>query len=186
MTWNVGIDNRLRRVLIYYVLCAASAMVICSAAVVSQNYAASLDRTYSELQLIQTNRLRLLTGIREKQAILAKVAPMVMNRSAEGIAEETILLRVDAIMSRMKGAAVVLGDFDRNESGTALSVTISGALRDYTTLLEDLRYLQGMNAPFFFIQTVTLGKGNNENEKVVGFEIKGLLRYPPTPAGAVP
>ena len=179
-------DPRLKRLLIYYASSALGVLIVLTVAIVSRNYVMSLDQTYDELQSIQTNKLKLGAEIKEKEALLARVISMTPAGNGKEATEGAILRRVDAIMSRMKGAAVVLADFDQKDNETVLPLTINSVIGNYTVFLDELQYLQTMDAPFFFIQSISLSKTSPETGGSIKYDIKGVLKHQSRPTdGAV-
>jgi hypothetical protein len=90
--------------------------------------------------------------------------------------EGAILTTVDAIKTRMKGADINLANLEKKENEVTLPVSITGAMNEYASFINDVGYLQSLVSPFMFISSISISKSSDEKKGAVIFEIKGTLK----------
>jgi hypothetical protein len=61
-----------------------------------------------------------------------------------------------------------------------LPVNIKGPLRDYTTMVNQVGYLQSLKFPFFAINGIKISKSDVQAKSLTTFEIAGVLKFPKT------
>jgi hypothetical protein len=169
-------DRKLKRLLFFYTVSAFCAVVFISGAILSGRYITSLSNTLNQFQTLKTNHIKMKGSIKEMEITSAKIQSMIPHNYKVEEMEGAILLAVDSIRSRMKGADMKVGTFERKENEVSLPVTIVGTIQDYTMFVHDLGYLQAMTSPFVFINSVSLSKSSTEAKDAVAFDIKGVLR----------
>jgi hypothetical protein len=114
-------------------------------------------------------------AIKEMEITSARIESMIPPNYKVEEMEGAILITVDSIRSRIKGADIMVGNFDRKENKVALPITLTGAIGDYTTFISDIGYLQSLTSPFMFINSVSISKSSVESKEAVNFDIKGVL-----------
>jgi len=169
-------DKKLKRLLIYYVLSAFCATVLISGAVLSDRYIASLSNTLNQFQTLKINHIKMKSSIREMEMTSARIESMIPTNYKVEEMEGAILITVDAIRSRIKGADIMVGNFDKKENEVALPITLVGTVGDYTMFINDIGYLQSLTSPFMFINSVSISKSAANTKEAVNFDIKGILK----------
>ncbi len=169
-------NNKLKRLLIYYTISALFATVSISGAILSDRYITSLSNTLNQFQTLKINHIKMKGAVKEMETTSAKVQSMIQPNYKVEEMEGAILIAVDSIKSRMKGADIMLGNFERKENEIALPVTITGAIRDYAAFINNLGYLQSLTSPFMFINSVSISKPSTETKEAVNFDIRGVLK----------
>jgi len=176
-------DSKLRRLLIYYTVSAMLAATLISGTVLSSRYIASLSNTLNQFQTLKINHYKMKSAIREMEATALKVHSVIPSDNRPEEMEGAILGTVDAIKSRMRGATVVLEDFNKKESEVSLPITITGNISDYTIFINNLSYLESLTSPFLFIDTLSMAKSPGEAHETIAYSIKGILRIQSQMAG---
>jgi len=170
-------DSKLKRLLFFYTVSVCCAVVLISGAILSGRYITSISNTLNQFQTLKINHIKMKGSIKEMEITSAKIQSMVPPDYKAAEMEGAILMAVDSIRSRMKGADMMVGNFERKENEVSLPITIVGTIRDYTMFVHDLGYLQAMTSPFVFINSVSLSKSSTETKDAVAFDIKGVLRF---------
>jgi hypothetical protein len=149
-------DQRLKRLLIYYAVSAFCATALISGAIISDRYITSLSNTLNQFQTLKINSVKMKTATEEM--------------------EGAILTTVDAIKTRMKGADINLANLEKKENEVSLPIIITGAMGEYASFINDIGYLQSLASPFMFISSISISKSPDEKKSAVIFEIKGTLK----------
>jgi hypothetical protein len=115
-------------------------------------------------------------AVKEMEMTSTKVQSMIPPNYKVEEMEGAILIAVDSIKIRMRGAELLLGNFERKENEISLPITITGPIRDYTAFINALGYLQSLTSPFMFINSVSISKSSSETKEAVNFDIRGVLK----------
>ena len=169
-------DKKLKRLLIYYAVAAFCVTVTISGAVLSDYYITSLSNTLNQFQTLKINHIKMKSSIKEMEITSARIESMIPPNYKVEEMEGAILITIDSIRSRIKGADIVVGNFDRKENEVALPITLTGTIGDYTTFISDVGYLQSLTSPFMFINSVSISKSSAESKETVDFDIRGVLK----------
>jgi hypothetical protein len=169
-------DQRLKRLLIYYAASAFCATAIISGAIISDSYITSLSNTLNQFQTLKINSVKMKTATKDMDKLSVNIGSLIPpNYHAEEM-EGAILTTVDAIKTRMKGADINLANLEKKENEVALPIFITGAMGEYALFINDVEYLQSLASPFMFISSISISKSSDEKKSSVIFEIKGTLK----------
>jgi hypothetical protein len=113
---------------------------------------------------------------RKEGKTVANVRSIFQSYAKDEATEGTILTAIDSIKSRLKNADIMVENFEKKGDETALPVTLTGMVHDYTAFINHIGYLQSLISPFFYINSVSISNLSDEKGAVVNFEIKGTLR----------
>jgi hypothetical protein len=169
-------DNKLKRLLIYYGVSAVGATILISGAILSDHYIGNLSNTLQQFQTLKINNIKMKSAVKEMEATSLKVEAMIPPNYKVDEMEGAILATLDSIKKRMKTVDVLVADFDRKENETVLPVTLTGTIGDYAQFVNDMGHLQALTSPFMFIQSVAISKSLEGKKEVLHFDIKGALK----------
>ncbi len=170
-------NDKLKKLLIYYGVSAFCATILISGAILSDRYITSLSNTLDQFQTLKINNIKMKSAVKEMEATAARVESMIPPNYKVEEMEGAILTTLDSLRTRMKGVDILVANFDRKENEVALPVTITGAIGEYTQFVNDVGYLQALTSPFMFIQSVSISRSPAEKKReALHFDIRGVLK----------
>jgi Tfp pilus assembly protein PilO len=175
-TDRVPMDAKLKALLLRYALSALLATVLTSGAIITESYITSLGDTLNKFQTLKINSVKMKEATRKEGETVANVRSIFRSYAKDEATEGTILTAIDSIKSRLKNADIMVDNFEKKGDETALPVTLTGIVHDYTAFINHIGYLQSLISPFFNINSVSISNLSDEKGAVVNFEIKGTLR----------
>jgi hypothetical protein len=176
-------DDRLKRLFVYYGVSVVCAAVILSAIIITGKYAAVLSDTLVKYDTIKNNAQLMKRTDKNIQAQIAQVKSMLPGVFTPELAEGVIVMTLDKMAARLKDADVIVGPFEKKEGEVSLPVTLSGRLEDYRAFINYIGYLQSLNAPFFAINSVTIAAKIGDKQPGVHYEVRGHLKVKTYTAG---
>ena len=147
-TNRVPMDARLKTLLLRYALSAILATVLVSGAIITESYITSLGDTLNKFQTLKINSVKMKDASRKEGETIASVRSIFRSYAKDEATEGTILTAIDSVKSHMKDAAIMVDNFERKGNETALPVTLTGMVHDYTAFIDDIGYLQSLISPF--------------------------------------
>jgi hypothetical protein len=169
-------DQRLKRLLIYYAVSAFCATALISGAIISDRYITSLSNTLNQFQTLKINSVKMKTATKDMDKLSVNVGSLIPPHYQTEEMEGAILTTVDAIKTRIKGADINLSNLEKKENEVSLPIIITGAMGEYASFINDIGYLQSLASPFMFISSISISKSPDEKKSAVLFEIKGTLK----------
>jgi hypothetical protein len=169
-------DAKLKALLLRYAFSALLATVLMSGAIITESYITSLGDTLNKFQTLKINSVKMKEATRKEGKTVANVRSIFQSYAKDEATEGTILTAIDSIKSRLKNADIVVDNFEKKGDETALPVTLTGMVHDYTAFINHIGYLQSLISPFFYINSISISNLSDEKGAVVNFEIKGTLR----------
>jgi hypothetical protein len=169
-------DAKLKGLLLRYALSAFLATALMSGAIITESYITSLGDTLNKFQTLKINSVKMKEATRKEDEAVASVRSIFRSYDKNQAMEGTILTAVDSIKSRMKDTDIMVDNFEKKGDEIALPVAMTGMIHDYTAFIGNIGYLQSLNSPFFYINSVSISNLSDEKGVLVNFEIKGTLR----------
>jgi hypothetical protein len=169
-------DAKLKALLLRYALSALLSTVLMSGAIITESYITSLGDTLNKFQTLKINSVKMKEASRKEGETFASVRSILRSYAKDEATEGTILTAIDSIKSRMKNADIMVDNFEKKGSETALPVALTGMVHDYTAFINHIGYLQSLISPFFYINSVSISNLSDEKGALVNFEIKGTFR----------
>ena len=175
-TNRIPMDAKLKALLFRYALSAILATVLVSGAIITESYITSLGDTLNKFQTLKINSVKMKDASKKEGAIVASVRSIFRSYAKDEATEGTILTAIDSIKSHMKNADIMVDNFERKGNETALPVTLTGMVHDYTAFINHIGYLQSLISPFFNINSASISNPSDQKGALANFEIKGTLR----------
>lgn len=169
-------DQRLKRLLIYYALSAFCAAALISGAILTDRYHNSLSNTLNQLQSLRINSVKMKKATKDMEEMSLQVGSLIPSSHHAEEMEGAILATVDAIKTRLKGADISVTNFEKKDKEIAMPVLITGSINEYASFIHDVGYLQSLISPFMFIHSISISKSSDEKRSAVIYEIKGTLK----------
>ena len=173
---KVHTDQGLKRLLSYYAASALLATIFVSASILTETYITSLSDTLNKFQTLKINSIKMKESSKRAGQMLTAVKAMFKSYDNPEALEGSILTTVDTIKSRMKDVNITVTNFERKGSEILLPITLTGQIRDYTMFVNHLGYLQSLNSPLFYINSVSFSDQSESNRARINFEISGILK----------
>lgn len=174
-------NNKQKHFLAYYLISVVCAGLLISSAVLTNNYRKSMADTYTKLQQVRANMVKIradLAQMKTAAALMKRDGPSGISPST---AERRILLTVDDLNTRLKAAELTVSAFTRNNQEVHLPISIKGSFDDYSQFLNLIGSLQAMNGPFFPIESLSISVEGGASDKTVkpggvNYDLKGTLK----------
>jgi len=176
-------DDRLKRLFVYYGLSVVCVALILSAIIITGKYVAVLSDTLAKYETIKNNAQLMMRTDKDIRTQITQIKSMLPGVFTPELAEGVIVMTLDKMASRLKDADVVVGAFDKKAGDVSLPVTLSGRLDDYRAFLNYIGYLQSLNAPFFTIDSLAIAAKIDDKQPGVHYEIRGYLKVKTYAAG---
>lgn len=176
--------TRLRKTLLIYCLSVIVLLFTLSGAILIKKYNDSLYATLDRLQEFNIQHIKVKAAIDDIDKSTAIIKALLPQAGSEQSAEEHMLLALDDIKMKAGSAEVAVSNIDDKGADLQLPVTIRSPLKDYTSLVNFVGYLQSLKFPFFGITGIKIQKSEDPASGITTFEVKGALKYPKTSAPA--
>jgi hypothetical protein len=92
--------------------------------------------------------------------------------------EEHMLVALDDLKLKAGSAEIVVTNIEDKGAELQLSVVIRGPLKDFTSMVNFIGYLQSLKFPFYAISGAKIQRSEEPTSSSLLFEIKGMLKYP--------
>lgn len=170
------IDAKLKRLLFYYAVSALCATALISSAILTERFMTSRADTLNKLQTLKINSIRMKEASKEMGITMEKIQTMLPTYTKTEAMESVILITLDSIKSNKKDVTVTITNFERKGDEITLPVNLSGIMRDYTTFINLIGFLQSHNLPLFAINDIMISNQSDGKNLMTRFDIKGTLK----------
>ena len=154
-----------------------------SGAIVMKKYVESLYATLDRLQEFNIQYIKVRAAIDDIEKSSIRLESMLPGDSSGRSKEEHMLMALDDLKSRAGSSEIVVSNIEDKGIDLQLAVTIRAPMKDYTSLVNFVGYLQSLKFPFFGIAGMKIQRNDDPNARVTSFEIKGALKFPKTTSG---
>jgi hypothetical protein len=170
--------GRLRKLFFTYGLCGIILLITLSGAILMKKYTESLYATFDRLQEFNVQYIKVLAAIDDIDKSLTLLKAMMPGDSSGQLLEEHMLLILDDLKSKAESSEITITNIEDKGADLQLSVTIRAPLRDYSSLVNFVGYLQSLKFPFFGITGIKIQRSEDPTVSATSFEIKGALKFP--------
>jgi ribosomal protein L16 Arg81 hydroxylase len=105
-----------------------------------------------------------------------KIRSMLPTYTKTEAIESVILTTLDSIKTNKKDITVTVTNFERKGDEIALPVNLSGTIRDYTTFINLIGFLQSHSLPVVAINEIMISNQSDGKSSITHFDIKGVLK----------
>jgi len=180
MTYLPEVYKKLKKLFVYYIVSGIIFTLILSCAIMIKKYTISLYETYDRLLEFNIRYLKIKGAIKDVDESIKTIKMLLPANLDAHSPEEFILITLDDLKSRMDKAYVTVTNIEDKGNEIQLPVNIKGPLRDYTTMVNQVGYLQSLKFPFFAINGIKISKSDVQAKSLTTFEIAGVLKFPKT------
>jgi hypothetical protein len=170
--------GRLRKLYFIYGLSVIILLVTLSGAILIKKYTDSLYATLDRLQEFNVQYIKVLGANHDIDRSLTSLKAMMPQGPSSQSAEEHMLMALDDLKLRAGSAEIVVTNIEDKGAELQLSVVIRGPLKDYTSMVNFIGYLQSLKFPFYAISGAKIQRSEEPTSSSILFEIKGMLKYP--------
>lgn len=172
-----GMEAGVRRLLIVYVVSGLLFGLVAGGGFYLAKYEESLAVTPGLLADVKAGLSKVAAADSDISNTINKAKSLLPAEYFAKSPEETLLLKLDDLKLRLKGAEVSAAGFQYQGAEVDMPVTIKGPVKDYTDFVSRVARLRNMRFPFFRIDHIDLKQSGGG----VDFAISGLLRTPARP-----
>jgi hypothetical protein len=170
--------GRLRKLYFIYGLSVIILLVTLSGAILIKKYTDSLYATLDRLQEFNVQYIKVLGANHDIDRSLNSLKAMMPQGPSSQSGEEHILMALDDLKLKAGSAEIVVTNIEDKGTELQLSVVIRGPLKDYTSMVNFIGYLQSLKFPFYAISGMKIQRSEEPTSNSLLFEIKGMLKYP--------
>ena len=170
--------ERLRKLYFIYGLSVIILLVTLSGAILIKKYTDSLYATLDRLQEFNVQYIKVLGANHDIDRSLTSLKAMMPQGPSSQSGEEHMLVALDDLKLKAGSAEIVVTNIEDKGAELQLSVVIRGPLKDYTSMVNFIGYLQSLKFPFYAISGAKIQRSEEPTSSSLLFEIKGMLKYP--------
>ena len=170
--------GRLRKLYFIYGLSVIILLVTLSGAILIKKYTDSLYATLDRLQEFNVQYIKVLGANHDIDRSLTSLKAMMPQGPSSQSGEEHMFMALDDLKLKAGSAEIVVTNIEDKGAELQLSVVIRGPLKDYTSMVNFIGYLQSLKFPFFAISGAKIQRSEEPTSSSLLFEIKGMLKYP--------
>lgn len=170
--------GRLRKLYFIYGLSVIILLVTLSGAILIKKYTDSLYATLDRLQEFNVQYIKVLGANHDIDRSLTSLKAMMPQGPSSQSGEEHMLVALDDLKLKAGSAEIVVTNIEDKGAELQLSVVIRGPLKDYTSMVNFIGYLQSLKFPFYAISWAKIQRSEEPTSSSLLFEIKGMLKYP--------
>jgi hypothetical protein len=175
--------GRIRKSLFIFGLSGILLLATLSGAIVMKKYVESLYATLDRLQEFNIQYIKVRAAIDDIEKSSIRLKSMLPEDSSGQSKEEHMLIALDDLKSKAGPSEIVVTNIEDKGADLQLAVTIRALMKDYTSFVNFVGYLQSLKFPFFGIMGIKIQRSDDPNVRVTSFEIKGALKFPKTTSG---
>ena len=170
--------GRLRKLYFIYGLSVIILLVTLSGAILIKKYTDSLYATLDRLQEFNVQYIKVLGANHDIDRSLTSLKAMMPQGPSSRSGEEHMLMALDDLKLRAGSAEIVVTNIEDKGAELQLPVVIRGPLKDYTSMVNFIGYLQSLKFPFYAISGAKIQRSEEPTSSSLLFEIRGMLKYP--------
>jgi hypothetical protein len=170
--------RRQRKLFVTYGLSGIMLVLALSGAILTKKYTDSLYATFDRLQEFNVQYIKVRAAVDDIEKSTARFKTLLPQDSSRRSVEEIMLMTLDDIKAKAGAAEIAVTNIEDKGIDIQLPVTIRSPLKDYTSFVNYIGYLQSLKFPFFGLTGVKIQKSEDTTSSAASFEIKGFLKYP--------
>jgi hypothetical protein len=176
--------GRFRKRLFVYGLSGIIMLMTLSGAIAMKKYVESLYATLDKLQEFNIKYIKVRASVDDIEKSLTRLKSMLPRDSSGESKQESMLMALDDLKSKAGSSEITVANIEDKGTDLQLSAVIRSPLKDYTSFVNFVGYLQSLKFPFFGITEIKIQRSDDQTASVTSFEIKGALKFPKTTSGA--
>ena len=148
-----------------------------------KKYIESLYATLDKLQEFNIQYIKVRASVDDIEKSLTRLKSMMPRDFSGQSKQEYMLMALDDLKSKAGSSEITVANIEDKGADLQLSVVIRAPLKDYTSFVNFVGYLQSLKFPFFGITEINIKRSDDQTTSATSFEIKGALKFPKTTSG---
>jgi len=176
----------MKRLLLYYTISGLLFAAVLSGVVLVEKFRGPVYDTAGKLRGVKTDLLRMKGAVADMGSVMRDLKAALPQDFGSRLPEGLVLVRLDDIKRRIKGADIIVKNFEQKGEEISLPVSIKAKMDDYTVFVNNVGYLQSLSFPYFQIKNIMILQSGGKSPPAVLYNIEGIFRMPLTnlkPAG---
>jgi hypothetical protein len=170
--------GRLRKLLLVYGLTGVIMLITLSGAILMKKYVDSLYATLDRLQEFNIKYIKVRSATDDIEKSLIRLRSLMSVDSAEQSKEERMLMALDDLKTKAGSSEITVANIEDKGADLQLPLTVRSPLKDYTSFVNFVGYLQSLKFPFFGITGIKIQRSDDSAASATSFELKGALKFP--------
>lgn len=175
--------GRFRKRLFVYGLSGIIMLITLSGAMAMKKYVESLYATLDKLQEFNIQYIKVRASVDDIEKSLTRLKSMLPRDFSGQSKQEYMLMALDDLKSKAGSSEITVANIEDKGADLQLSVVIRAPLKDYTSFVNFVGYLQSLKFPFFSITDIKIQRSDDQTASATSFELKGALKFPKTTSG---
>ncbi len=175
--------GRFRKRLFVYGLSGIIMLITLSGAMAMKKYVESLYATLDKLQEFNIQYIKVRASVDDIEKSLTRLKSMMPRDFSGQSKQEYMLMALDDLKSKAGSSEITVANIEDKGADLQLSVVIRAPLKDYTSFVNFVGYLQSLKFPFFSITDIKIQRSDDQTASATSFELKGTLKFPKTTTG---
>ncbi len=175
--------GRFRRLLLVYGLTGGIMLITLSGAILMKKYVDSLYATLDKLQEFNIKYIKVRSATDDIEKSLLRLKSLLSVDFAEQSIEEHMLMTLDDLKTKAGSSEIVVANIEDKGADLQLPLTVRSPLKDYSSFVNFVGYLQSLKFPFFGITGIKIQRSDDPAASVTSFELKGALKFPKAMSG---
>ena len=175
--------GRFRKRLFVYGLSGIIMLITLSGAMAMKKYVESLYATLDKLQEFNIQYIKVRASVDDIEKSLTRLKSMLPRDFSGQSKQEYMLMALDDLKSKAGSSEITVANIEDKGADLQLSVVIRAPLKDYTSFVNFVGYLQSLKFPFFGVTEIKIQRSDDKTSSTTSCEIKGALKFPKTTTG---
>ena len=164
--------------LLVYGLTGVIMLITLSGAILMKKYVDSLYATLDRLQEFNIKYIKVRSATDDIEKSLIRLRSLMSVDSAEQSKEERMLMALDDLKTKAGSSEIKVANIEDKGADLQLPLTVRSPLKDYTSFVNFVGYLQSLKFPFFCITGIKIQRSDDPAASATSFELKGALKFP--------
>ena len=171
-------NDKLKRLLVYYTISGLFFAVVLSAVILVEKFRGPVYETADKLQRVKTDLIRMKGAAADMDSVIRDLKTQLPQDFGSRLPEGQVLIRLDDIRRRIKGAEIIVKNFEEKGDELDLPVNIKAKMDDYTIFVNNIGYLQSLSFPYFRINNIIISQSSGKGPPAVIYDIEGMFSMP--------
>ncbi len=158
-------------------------LITLSGAILMKKYVDSLYATLDKLQEFNIKYIKVRSATDDIEKSLLRLKSLLSVDFAEQSIEEHMLMTLDDLKTKAGSSEIVVANIEDKGADLQLPLTVRSPLKDYSSFVNFVGYLQSLKFPFFGITGIKIQRSDDPAASVTSFELKGALKFPKAMSG---
>lgn len=143
-------------------------------------YEKSLSQTVGRLEVVRVNAQKMKQDVAQMESLMRRIDALLPADYNSRSHREIILLALDDIKMAVKGGEITVTNFEDKVGELSLQTNIIMPVNNWTSLVNDVKYLSSKRFPYFRIKNVVVEAkdGSKTTTSALICKIEGSIKMP--------